>query len=447
MPYKEAQMHGGWKAIAVLLLASLVLGLDAPDAVRHGLFIFVLIGGLWLTEAFHLTVTALLVPVLAVGFGLMDVSGALSHFANPVIAIFFGGFALASALKAQGLDAWIARSLLRLAGGSLRGGVLLLLLATALLSMWISNTATAAMMLPLALGLLRGHTPQEQPALYAFTLLGIAWSANIGGIGTLVGSPPNAIAAAELGWGFRDWLAVGLPAFALLYPVSLLALWALIRPVFPAVAASTEREALVWQRSRIITLLVFAVTVLLWVAGDPLAQALGIHGDKDALVALLAAVALAMTGCTDWDKLARDTNWGVLLLFGGGIALSALMKSSGSSAWLGEALGHWLPAGQALLFIALMTLFVVFLTELVSNTACTALLIPVLLPIGITAGVEPAVIVSLIAVSASCAFMLPVATPPNALVYGTGLVPAATMRRAGLVMNLLATVVLVVWFA
>ncbi|HEY9036803.1 MAG TPA: DASS family sodium-coupled anion symporter [Pseudomonadales bacterium] len=439
-------MHAWIKALVVLLLASSTLMVDAPAEVRAGLFVFVLIGGLWLTEAFHLTLTALLVPVLAIAFGLMDVRTALGYFAHPVIAIFFGGFALASALQAQGLDAWIARSLLRLARGSLRGGVLLLFCATALLSMWISNTATAAMMLPLALGLLREHPPQEQPDLYVFVLLGVAWSASMGGVATLVGSPPNAIAAAELQWGFAEWMAVGLPLFLLLYPLAILTLWRVIKPVFPDSAPLHHDASFHWHAHRIITLLIFMLTVLLWVFGEPLMQGMGIAEDKDSVVALLAAVLLGMTGCTQWKQIARDTNWGVLLLFGGGIALSALMKVSGASAFLGQLIGAGLPVDQPLLFVAMVTLFVVFLTELVSNTASAALLIPLLLPIGAGMGVDPAALVVLIAVSASCAFMLPVATPPNALVYGTGLVPAAVMRRTGLVMNLLAVVVLTLWF-
>lgn len=439
-------MHGWLKAILVIALASQVMWIEAGPQVRAGLFIFVLIGGLWLTEAFHLTFTALLVPVLGIASGLMGVDEALGFFTHPVIAIFFGGFALASALQAQGLDSWLARSLLRLARGSLRIGVLLLFVATALLSMWISNTATAAMMLPLALGLLHAYKPDEHVRLYAFVLLGIAWSASIGGVATLVGSPPNAIAAAELQWGFAEWMDVGLPVFLLLYPLALLCLWQVIKPVFPPMAVAHEAEGFRWHGQRLLTLLIFFMTALLWVAGAPILELLGIAEDRDSFVALLAAVLLGITGCTRWERLARDTNWGVLLLFGGGIALSALMKSSGASQFLGEWVGHALPTHQPLLLIAMIALFVVFLTELVSNTASAALLIPLLLPIGVSMGVEPEALVVLIGVSASCAFMLPVATPPNALVYGTGLLPAATMRHAGLAMNVLAVIVLTLWF-
>ncbi len=439
-------MHGWLKAIIVIALASQVMWLEAGADTRAGLFIFVLIGGLWLTEVFHLTFTALLVPVLGIGLGLMGVSDALGFFAHPVIAIFFGGFALASALQAQGLDSWLARSLLHLARGSLRIGVLLLFAATAVLSMWISNTATVAMMLPLALGLLHAYKPDEHVRLYAFVLLGIAWSASIGGVATLVGSPPNAIAAAELQWGFAEWMAVGLPVFLLLYPLALVCLWQMIKPAFPVMAITHETSAFRWHGRRVLTLLIFLLTALLWVAGAPVLASLGIVDDRDSFVALLAAVLLGITGCTRWERLARDTNWGVLLLFGGGIALSAIMKSSGASQFLGEWIGRGLPTDQPLLLIAMIALFVVFLTELVSNTASAALLIPLLLPIGVSMGVSPEALVVLIGLSASCAFMLPVATPPNALVYGTGLLPASVMRRAGLAMNALAVIVLTLWF-
>ena len=185
------------RALGCLALAALVYGLaPPPDALRAGLALFVLIGGLWMTQSLHLSVTALLVPLLAVLAGLMDLRTALASFAHPIIFLFLGGFALAAALQQQGLDRRLALAVLRLAAGRRGVAVAMLFGLTALLSMWLSNTATAAMMLPLALGLLHD---EDGPRERIFVLLGVAYSASIGGIGTLVGSPPNAIAAAQAG--------------------------------------------------------------------------------------------------------------------------------------------------------------------------------------------------------------------------------------------------------
>ncbi|WP_111657972.1 SLC13 family permease [Isoalcanivorax indicus] len=417
---------------------------EAPDH-QAGLALFVLIATLWLTEALPLTVTALLVPVMAAALGLSPLPEALQGFAHPIIFLFLGGFALAAALSHHGIDRWLAAQLLRLARGKPLPAALLLSGITALLSMWISNTATAAMMLPVALGLL-APLGSDFPRFRLFLLLGLAWGANIGGIATLIGSPPNAIAAAALGWQFMDWLRVGLPAFALLFPLALAVLYGATRPE-PGVPRLDIGPAPPFPRSRaaMMALGVFAVTVLLWVLGKPLAAWTGIR-ETDAWVALLAIVLLGITGALDWRTIEQRSNWGVLLLFGGGITLGNLMDSSGTSHMMAGALQGILPGGdlwwQRWLLHVLIALFVVMLTELVSNTASTALLVPLLGAVAVALGVSDVSVVVLIAVCASCAFMLPVATPPNALVYGTGEVPQQAMIRAGLRLNLLCALLL-----
>lgn len=185
----------------------------------YGLALLALIATLWLTEAIPLTFTALLVPVLGVALNLTTTTDALANFAHPVIALFLGGFALAAALSAQGIDRWLAQRLLHLSGGQPLAAALLLSGAAALLSMWISNTATTAMLLPVALGL-AGPPDSAFPRYRIFLLLALAWGANIGGIATLVGSPPNAIVAAALDWHFNDWLRVGAPVALVLFPLS-----------------------------------------------------------------------------------------------------------------------------------------------------------------------------------------------------------------------------------
>jgi sodium-dependent dicarboxylate transporter 2/3/5 len=393
-----------------------------PPALRAGVALFVLVGGLWLTQALHLTVTALAVPLLAVLAGVLTPKEALAPFAHPVIFLFLGGFALAAALSRQGLDRALAVGVLRLARGRRAVAVVLMAALTALLSMWRSNTATAAMMLPLALGLLSSEgEPDATPAgprEQAFVLLAMACSASIGGIGTLVGSPPNAIAAAHAGIDFAQWLAFGLPLVALLWPGMLLVLYVVLRPRLGGRVAMPT-QAFAWSRERIVTVAIFAAAVLGWVGGAPLARALGVDADIDTLVALAAVVALAGSGVLGWRDAKRGTQWGVLLLFGGGLALSEVMARSGASGFLASWLLAAVQGAPPWLVMLGVVAFVVFLTELVSNTASAALLLPLLLPVAAGLGLPPVVLAVAVGVSASCAFMLPVATPPNAIVYAT----------------------------
>lgn len=431
-----------WPALISLILAGLTyLAVPGGDKLRGGLALFVLIGALWMTQALHLSVTALLVPLLAVLLGLMDLRSALGSFANPVIFLFLGGFALAAALQQQGLDRRLAHALLGLAAGRRTVAVVLVLTMTAVLSMWISNTATAAMMLPLSLGLLQDD---DGPREKAFVLLGVAYSASIGGIGTLVGSPPNAIAAAQAGIGFAQWLRIGIPMVLVLMPVMVLVLWAVLRPRLAQSlgTAVSSAPAQPWTRAQVLTLLIFACTAAGWIGAAPLGRALGIAADMDSVVAIAAIVALVATGVIDWPGIEQRTQWGVLLLFGGGLTLSAVMASSGASAFLAAGLTGLLQGAHPVVLLLAVVAFVVFMTELVSNTASAALLVPIFIGVASALGLPPPLFAAAIAVSASCAFMLPVATPPNAIVYGTGQVPQSTMLRCGLVLNLVCIAVI-----
>jgi sodium-dependent dicarboxylate transporter 2/3/5 len=430
------------RALGSLALAALVYGFaPPPDALRTGLALFVLIGALWMTQALHLSVTALLVPLLAVLAGLMDLRTALASFAHPVIFLFLGGFALAAALQRQGLDQVLALAVMRLAAGRRGVAVALLFALTALLSMWISNTATAAMMLPLALGLLQ---EDDGPTERAFVLLGVAYGASIGGIGTLVGSPPNAIAAAQAGIGFAEWMRIGVPLVLLLLPLMAGVLVLVLRPRLGVQAArpAAATRRLPWTRAQRTTLAVFGLTAAGWIGAAPLGRALGITADIDSAIALAAIVALVASGAIGWPDIERRTQWGVLLLFGGGLALSEAMASSGASRFMAGALTNALQGAPTLLLLLGVVGFVVFLTELVSNTASAALLVPIFLGVATSLGLPPPLFAAAIAVSASCAFMLPVATPPNAIVYATEQVPQATMMRCGLVLNAMCILVI-----
>jgi solute carrier family 13 (sodium-dependent dicarboxylate transporter), member 2/3/5 len=432
---------GRWaRALGCVAAAAAVHALaPPPDALRGGLALFVLIGGLWMTQALHLTVTALLVPLLAVLAGLVDLRSALAPFAHPVIFLFLGGFALAAALQQQGLDRALAHAVLRAAGGRRTHAVAGLFALTAALSMWISNTATAAMMLPLALGLLRDDDPahavgdREQ----AFVLLGVAYSASIGGMATLVGSPPNAIAAAQAGIGFAQWFAFGAPLALLLLPLMGLVLFVMLRPRLGGRAtAPPPVPPLEWTAGRRCTVAVFALAAAGWIGAAPLARALGVVADIDSLVALAAVVALVAGGAIGWADVEARTHWSVLLLFGGGLALGEMMDRSGASRFLAAALVDAVQGASPGWLLLGVVAFVVFLTELVSNTASAALLVPVFLGVAQALGLPAPLLAAAIGAAASCAFMLPVATPPNAIVYATDAVPQATMMRCGLVLNL-----------
>lgn len=436
----------GCVALAALVYATA----PGPENLRTGLALFALIGALWMTQALHLSVTALLVPLLAVLGGLSDVRSALAPFAHPILFLFLGGFALATALHQHGLDQRLAQAVLRLAGGRRRRAVLLLFALTAGLSMWISNTATAAMMLPLALGLLRDD---DGPSERVFVLLGVAYSASIGGIGTLVGSPPNAIAAAQAGIGFAEWMRIGLPLVLLLMPLMVGVLFLMLRPQLsgqaraPSSPAGTPAKARGLTPPQRLTLVIFGLTAAGWVLAAPLGALLGVQADLDSLVAVAALVALVATGVLRWPDIEAGTQWGVLLLFGGGLALSETMARSGASGYLAGALTAALQQAPTLLLLLGVVAFVVFLTELVSNTASAALLVPIFVGVAASLGLPPPLFAAAIAVSASCAFMLPVATPPNAIVYATEQVPQAQMMRCGLVLNLvcIVTITLLAW--
>lgn len=444
--------------IADVILFFLLLNFLPFDAkANKGLAMLAFIAVLWLTEALHITITALLVPLLAIALDLVSTKQALVAFADPNIFLFFGGFALATALHQQNIDRMIANKIMALAGGRLFVAVIYLFSITAFLSMWMSNTATAAMMLPLAMGILSQMDKEREHNTYVFVLLGIAYSASIGGMGTLVGSPPNNIVATQLKLTFSDWLSYGLPVMIILMPIMIGTLYMVFRPKLH-LNFTQQFEKIEFNSKRIITLIIFVAIALCWIFSSKinpmLSSLLGLEkkiASFDSVIALLAAVVICSTGVASWKQLQANTDWGVLMLFGGGLTLSSVLRDSGASRILADGIVFLIEGGHFYLIGLLVAAFIIFLTEFTSNTASAALLVPIFISIAQSLGMPELGLALIIGLGASCAFMLPVATPPNAIVFGTGEVKQREMIRAGILLNLLSIFVIatfgyIFWF-
>lgn len=432
----------------IVLFFVLLKVLPYEPKANAGLALLAFVAVLWLTEALHVTVTALLVPLLAIALDLVSTKQALVAFADPTIFLFFGGFSLATALHIQKLDKMIANKIMALARGNLFIAIIYLFLITAFLSMWMSNTATAAMMLPLAMGILSQLDREKEHNTYVFVLLGIAYSASIGGMGTLVGSPPNAIVASNLHLTFADWLWYGLPIMIILLPIMIGTLYIIFKPKLH-LNFEQSFENIEMNSVRVLTLVIFVVIALTWVFSgqiNPLISGLlGLQkniASFDSVVALLAAIVICSTGIASWKQIQESTDWGVLMLFGGGLTLSAVLKDSGASKILADSIVFMIEGQHFYLIGLLVAAFIIFLTEFTSNTASAALLVPIFISIAQSLGMPEIGLALIIGIGASCAFMLPVATPPNAIVFGSGQVKQSEMVKAGFVLNLVCIVVI-----
>lgn len=451
-PMRSIVLGGFASAIALVLYYFL----PYEPNISKGLALLIFIAIMWLTEAVHITITALLVPILVVLFGIgktgadgsvvpATIKTVLVNFASPVIFIFFGGFALATALHVNKLDKKVALWLISLSKGRLGTAILLIALATALLSMWVSNTATAAMMLPLALGILESLKDKNDRGTIAFVLLSIAYAASIGGLGTIVGSPPNAIASAQLHYSFWDWMKVGMPMMVVMLPIMFLVLYLVFKPKLNQ-QVEIELEDIPWTGKRIFTTVVFVTTALLWILRKPLNGVLGDLGIvfrlSDAWIAITAAIIIVALGLARWKQVSEHTEWGVLLLFGGGLTLSAILKDSGASLVLGNALAHAVGGAPKFIIILIVTVFIISLTEFTSNTASAALLVPVFASVAPATGLPAETLTIVIGIGASCAFIMPVATPPNAIVFGTGEIRQREMMHGGIFLSITSIIIL-----
>ncbi len=456
-PWGELGLFGGALLFGGMLWAGPPEGLDG--AAWHTAAAGALMAVWWMTEALPLPATALVPLVLFPVLGVAGIRETAAPYANPLIFLFLGGFVIAEGMQRWNLHRRIALGIITRIGTRPGAVILGFLAASAFLSMWVSNTATALMMLPIGLSVVElmhaggAEAGREARSFAVALMLGIAYGCSIGGLGTLIGTPPNTLLAAFMsetyGYqiGFAQWMLVGIPLVLIGLPMTYLVL---TRVVFRLGFTSLPggRELLEGERRKLGRMsgpewkvaLVFLVVAALWMTRPLLANV--VPGLSDAGIAIFGAVVLFLLPAgrgggqlLTWED-AERLPWGVLILFGGGLTLASAINDTGLAAWIGEGLSG-VQAWPLPLLVFAITATVILLTELTSNTATAAAFLPIVASVAVGIGEDPLLFALPAAVAASCAFMLPVATPPNAIVYGSGVIRISDMARAGLVLNVL----------
>ncbi|MEQ9409468.1 MAG: DASS family sodium-coupled anion symporter [Fuerstiella sp.] len=435
--------------VVALVTALLPEYAGLSDAGRWALFILVLAAELWISEvipafAVGLLVIGLEIAILGRPGGVFaddskDWERFIEVWGSPLIWLFFGGFVLASAAEKTGLTVWIARNVLRRLGTGPRVQLLGWMVVTFVFSMFISNTATATVMIAMMMPLIRSSSPDDR--FGTGLLLGVVVAANLGGMGTIIGSPPNAIAAESLRdiapVNFADWMVVGLPPSLCLLGIS----WVYLAVRYPSASGRVDTSRLdvsgskipgvpLWRRFAVI--LVFVSTVGLWLTS-------ALHGVPATVISFVPICVLTAVGVLDASDI-RSIQWDVLLLIAGGLALGVAVTDTGLANWLMQQL----PLNQlGVAGLALMLTFTTaILSNLMSNTAATNILVPI--AIAASVGYEQQAVVSL-ALGASAAMCLPISTPPNAIAYGTGRLKARDLLQVGVFIGLLAPIALTAW--
>jgi len=429
------------------------LGLE-PRA-QHLAAVFAAVIVAWVTEVMPISVTALLIGPAMIVVGVTDSQTAFAPYADPLIFLFIGGFFIAKAMTRHGLDRRIARALMtfRLVRGSPVRIRMAFMMTAVVLSMWISNTATAAILIPILLG-----TLPEDDEHSSGSVLAIAYAASVGGMGTLIGSPPNFITVrflkeqAGVDVDFVQWMGIGVPAsLALVVVIGFVLQW--LAPPPPAESNVTMVTS-PWSKGEVVTAVCFGLAVLGWTLpgimravdapyAAEVARALPIGA-----VAILAAAPLFLirdtggaTPVLPWHDAAR-IDWGLILLFGGGLTLGAQMFETGLAAHISQWFLHITGISSLWGLTAALVVFTVFFTEACSNTASSNMIVPLAIAAAIELGVSPVPPALAVGLSASCAFMLPIATGPNAVAYGTGLLDLPHMMRIGFLLNIVAALTL-----
>ncbi|WP_207061707.1 DASS family sodium-coupled anion symporter [Motiliproteus sp. SC1-56] len=446
------------------LAALLILLAPAPEAMPEAAWRLVAMAtwmvAWWLTEAVPIPATALLPIILMPLLEIDKIKPVAANYSHPLIYLFLGGFLLAAAMQHVGLHRRIALQIVSRIGTSPSRIILGFMLATAFLSMWISNTATTIMMFAVGLSVIDFISKQTDDGKMVRNfgvalMLAIAYSASIGGVGTLIGTPPNALLASflqntyDIEITFFNWMLFGVPVVAIMLPITWLVLTRLLFPSHriaiqdPGSVVQRELKALgAMSRAEKLVAIVFAGAALSWIFRKFLVEVTGLP-INDTIIALLAAMILFAVPVSrtkgefalDWEA-ARNVPWGVLLLFGGGLALAGGFKGTGLAEWIGNAVTD--VEVSTLVLVLLVTIAIVYLTEITSNTASTATFLPILAAVAVGLGLDPMILCIPVAVGASMAFMMPVATPPNAIVFSYERMELRDMVRAGFLLNLLA---------
>ncbi len=424
----------------------------------------------WMSEAIPLAATALLPIVLFPAFGIASIEDTATSYANPLIFLFLGGFLMARAMVRQHLSQRIAYGLLKRGVQSLSGIIASIMIATAFLSMWVSNTATTMMMLPIGQSIIIAiqarANENEKADIAKFStalMLGIAYSATIGGMGTLIGTPPNALFAGFMSktYGieieFWRWMMIGVPAVIILLPLAWLVItrysfrFEVSRNLLGDGYVGTQEAKLgAFSRAELLVSIIFGLAAFFWIFRSVLADFFpGLHL-SDAGIAITAALLLFILPASHTDRSrlltwedAVQIRWDILLLFGGGLALAGAIKTSGLAVWIGGAasLLAFLPTFAFLLGIFVV---IVLLGELASNTAVAAIFLPVAGASAAGLGLDPVLLVMSVALAATIGFMLPVATPPNAIVFGSGAIRVADMLKTGAILDAISIFVVAI---
>jgi len=451
-----------------LILFILLLFLPSPEGMNSVAWkttaLAILMATWWIFESIPIAATSLLPIVFMPVLGIASIADSTAPYANPLIFLFMGGFIIAIAMQRWDLHKRIALRIIHFVGVKPSSIIIGFIVASAFLSMWVSNTATALMMLPIALSVLHfteKERKKDSPVINfeIVLVLCIAYACNIGGIATLIGTPPNALFAGfmlenySLEISFVRWMSVGLPLVLILLPLMYFILTKLVFPI-KMKELPGGKNVIESQLKKIgnITIpekrvaIIFTITALLWIF-RPLIENV-IPGLSDAGIAIGAGIILFIIPSGDkknrkllaWSDM-RDLPWGILILFGGGLSLASGISSSGLATWIGQSVKS-LETFPILILILVVILIVVFLTEITSNTATTAAFLPILASTAIGMGQNPMMFILPAAISASCAFMLPVATPPNAIIYGSGRVSIPQMAKAGFWLNIIISIIL-----
>lgn len=453
--------------VAFALLQMLPAPASLSPAAWNTAAVVLLMALWWTTEAVPLAATAMLPLVLFPTLGVLSMPQAAAPYANDIVFLSMGGFLIAVAMERCGLHRRIALKIVSMVGTQPRRLVLGFMLAAAFLSMWISNTATTAMMYPIGMAIAVLFRPQDQEGPFELgicLMLGIAYAATIGGVTTLIGTPPNAVLAAAasetlgITIGFVDWMMVGVPIALVFLPIGWLILTRVVYP--PGELRGDANQVLKAERDKLgpmsqaewVVASVFVLTALAWVMRAPKQIGdLSIPGIqtfapmvKDSTIAMAAAVALFLVPTSwrrfefalDWPT-AKQIPWGIIVLFGGGLSMARAMAETGLAAWIGGYVTEFSSWPVWLILGGVAFLFL-FLTEVTSNVATATMAMPIMAGAAGGLGIAPLQLMATAALAVSMAFMLPVATPPNAIVFASGYVTVPQMAKVGFWFNLIS---------